>query len=136
MKKVLTVGVFDMCHYGHFVLFERCKALGEYLIVAVQDTESILKYKPDSVVVYNIDQRQYVVRNIKFVDECIVYQDVDKIVEKVDFDVFAVGEDQKHEGFQRAINYCRAHNKEVVVLSRTKNVSSSELKNKIENIFW
>lgn len=43
MIKVLTVGVFDYFHYGHYKLFENAKKLGDYLIVAVQDGDYILK---------------------------------------------------------------------------------------------
>jgi len=35
MKKVITYGTFDLLHYGHRMLLERAKALGDYLIVAV-----------------------------------------------------------------------------------------------------
>ena len=35
-----------MLHIGHMLLFKRAKELGDYLIVAVQDGECILKYKP------------------------------------------------------------------------------------------
>ena len=31
MKKVLTVGVYDMLHIGHILLFKRAKELGDYL---------------------------------------------------------------------------------------------------------
>jgi cytidyltransferase-like protein len=34
--KLFTVGVFDFFHYGHLMLFERIKKLGDYLIVAVE----------------------------------------------------------------------------------------------------
>lgn len=40
MKKVLTVGVYDLLHWGHFELFRRCKELagdGGELVVAVQE---------------------------------------------------------------------------------------------------
>ena len=50
MKKILTFGVYDMLHIGHMLLFKRAKELGDYLIVAVQDGECILKYKPGTVI--------------------------------------------------------------------------------------
>lgn len=46
MKKVITFGVYDYFHLGHLRLFENAKALGDYLVVAVQDEDYILKYKP------------------------------------------------------------------------------------------
>ena len=57
MKKVLTVGVFDYFHLGHLRLFKNAKKLGDYLIVAVQDGDFILKFKPEAKVLYTTEQR-------------------------------------------------------------------------------
>ena len=128
MKKVLTVGVFDMLHIGHILLFKRAKALGDYLIVAVQDDDCILKYKPGTKMVYTTEERKFMVGALKYVDEVITYRDVDTDIQGVDFDIFAKGPDQCHAGFQRAVAWCRAHDKEVVVIPRTENISSTMLK--------
>ncbi len=102
MKTVLTVGVYDMLHIGHILLFEHAKELGDKLIVAVQDGDYIQKYKPGVKMVYSTEERMYMVRSIKFVDEVVVYRDVDKDIQNIYFDVFAKGPDQTHAGFQRA----------------------------------
>lgn len=128
MKKVLTFGVYDMLHIGHMLLFKRAKALGDYLIVAVQDGDCILKYKPGTEMIYSTDERLYMVSTIRYVDEVVTYRDVDVDIKDIDFDVFAVGEDQKHAGFQRAIQWCRDNGKEVVVLTRTEGISSTMLR--------
>ena len=130
-KRVLTVGVYDLLHKGHVELYRRAKGLGDYLIVAVQDSEFILKYKPTAKVLNSTDDRKYMIKSIRYVDEVITYTDVDKIVQEVEFDVFVTGPDQIHSGFQRAINWCEEHGKEHIVLGRTDDVSSSELKAKI-----
>lgn len=130
-KKVLTVGVYDLLHKGHVELYRRAKGLGDYLIVAAQDSDSVLKYKPDSKILNSTEDRKYMIKSIRYVDEVITYTDVDKIVREVDFDLFVTGPDQCHEGFQRAIQWCEEHGKEHIVLSRTTGVSSSELKEKI-----
>lgn len=130
-KKVLTVGVYDLLHKGHVELYRRAKGLGDYLIVAAQDGEFILKYKPTAKVLNSTEDRKYMIKAIRYVDEVITYTDVDKIVKEVDFDVFVTGPDQIHAGFQRAIKWCEEHGKEHVVLGRTDGVSSSELKAKI-----
>lgn len=134
MKKVLTVGVFDYFHLGHLRLFEKCKNHGDYLIVAVQDGDFILKTKPNAQVLYSTQQRVDLVRALRVVDEVIIYQDVDKIVEKVDFDIFAVGGDQKHDGFQRALNYCERVGKSVVRIERTPGICSSAIKDTLTSL--
>lgn len=132
MKKVITVGVFDYFHLGHLRLFEHAKELGDYLIVAVQDGECILKTKPDAKVLYSTEQRTDLVRALKVVDEVIIYEDVDKTLPMVDFDIFAIGGDQTHEGFQRAVKWCQENGKEVVRLPRTPGICSSEIKKQLE----
>jgi glycerol-3-phosphate cytidylyltransferase len=128
MKTVLTVGVYDMLHIGHILLFKKAKELGDRLIVAVQDESVILKYKPQAKMIYSTDERCYMVSTIKYVDEVIVYKDVDKDIQNVEFDVFAKGPDQNHEGFQRAVKWCEEHGKEVVVIPRTEGISSTLLR--------
>ena len=130
-KKVLTVGVYDLLHKGHVELYRRAKGLGDYLIVAAQDSDFILKYKPTAKVLNSTEDRKYMIKSIRYVDEVITYTDVDKIVQEVDFDVFVTGPDQCHAGFQRAIRWCEEHGREHIVLGRTDGVSSSELKAKI-----
>lgn len=131
MKKVLTVGVFDYFHLGHLRLLKQARGCGDYLIVAVQDDDYVLKYKPDALSLYSTEERIEMVTSVKYVDEVIVYKDVDAIVKEVDFDVFAVGEDQKHKGFQRAEQFCRENGKEIARLRRTRNISSKNIKQRI-----
>ena len=132
MKKIITVGVFDYFHLGHLRLFENAKKMGDYLIVAVQDGKYILKTKPDATVLYSTEQRVDLVKALRVVDEVIIYQDVDKILPEVDFDVFAIGGDQTHDGFQRAMKWCKENGKEVYRLPRTPGICSSQIKNQLE----
>lgn len=134
MKKVITVGVFDYFHIGHLRLFENAKKLGDYLIVAVQDGDCILKTKPDTNVLYSTEQRIDLVKALRVVDEVIVYDFVEETLPKVAFDVFAIGEDQTHAGFQRAVKWCEENGKEVIRLPRTPGICSSEIKSSLETL--
>ena len=131
MKKVVTVGVFDYFHLGHLRLFENAKKLGDYLIVAVQDGDMILKTKPDANVLYTTEQRIELVSALKIVDEVVIYKDVDTFLPPIDFDVFAIGGDQNHDGFKRAVKWCEENGKEVVRLPRTPGICSSDIKNRL-----
>lgn len=128
MKTVVTFGVYDMLHIGHILLFKKAKELGDKLIVAVQDSDVILKYKPDTKMVYTTEERCYMVSTIKYVDEVVVYRDVDEDIKNIDFDIFAKGPDQMHEGFKRAVEWCNNNQKEVVVIPRTEGISSTMLR--------
>lgn len=132
MKTILTFGVYDMLHIGHILLFKHAKELypneGCRLIVAVQDSDSILKYKPGTKMVYSTEERLYMVSTIRYVDEVMTYKDVDTDIQTIQFDVFAKGPDQVHQGFQNAMEWCEKNGKEVVVIPRTEGISSSMLR--------
>ena len=134
MKTVLTVGVYDLLHIGHVELFRKARRLGDRLVVAVQESDVILKYKPEAKIIYTTEERCYMVKAIRYVDEVITYQAVDQLMSQVHFDIFAKGPDQNHAGFQAAEAWCKAHGKTVVVLPRTEGVSSSWLKETIKNM--
>lgn len=132
MKRILTFGVYDMLHIGHILLFKHAKELfpdeGCELIVAVQDSDHILKYKPGTKMVYSTEERMFMVSSIRWVDKVIIYKDVDVDIQNISFDVFAKGPDQSHVGFQRAVEWCEANGVEVVVIPRTEGISSTMLR--------
>ena len=131
MKKVLTVGVFDYFHLGHLRLFKQAREHGDYLIVAVQEEDYIRITKPEAKIFYSTEQRMEIVQSIKIVDKVITYKSVDTLLPQVEFDVFAVGEDQDHDGFQRAIVWCEEQGKEIVRLKRTPYISSRMIKDDV-----
>lgn len=132
MKTILTVGVYDMLHIGHILLFKHAKELFPNeecrLVVAVQDGNFVLKYKPDTKMVYTTEERMFMVSSIRWVDEVVIYKDVDVDIQHIEFDVFAKGPDQQHAGFQRAVEWCKNNGKQVVVIPRTEGISSTMLR--------
>lgn len=134
LRKVLTVGVYDLLHVGHVNLFRRAKSLGDFLIVAVQTSEYVTKFKPSAKIIGSTEERMFMVRAIRYVDDVCEYQNVSDIVKTVDFDIFAVGPDQTHQGFQDAFLWCKENGKDVVVLPRTEGISTSWLKEQIKSM--
>lgn len=133
MSKILTFGVYDYFHLGHLRLFKQCKEYGDYLIVAVQDSKYILKYKPDAKVLYTTEERVEILEALKIVDKVIVYDTVgEAALEKIDFDILALGEDHKGGRFDEVEKWCNEHGKKVVRLKRTPGICSSEIRNSLE----
>ena len=129
MSKILTFGVYDFFHLGHLRLFKQCKDYADYLIVAVQDGNFILKFKPDAKVLYSTNERVEMLEALKVVDKVIVYDTVStETLEKIDFDVLALGEDHIGERFNKITDWCMEHSKEVVRLKRTPGICSSDIK--------
>lgn len=125
MTKVITYGTFDLFHEGHYRLLQRAKALGDYLIVGVT-TENFDQARGKLNVVDSLMTRIENVKKTGFVDEVIIEESVgQKIsdVKKYKIDIFTVGSDWIG-AFDYMADYCK-----VVYLERTKNVSSTMLRN-------
>lgn len=133
MAKILTFGVYDYFHLGHLRLFKQCKQYADYLIVAVQDEEYILKFKPDARILYSLDERIEMIEALKIVDEVVVYQTVGvEALQKIDFDILALGEDHVGKRFDEVADWCEKHGKKIVRLKRTPGIASSEIKKELK----
>lgn len=129
MKTVITFGVFDLLHFGHINLFRRAKYYGDFLIVAVQDDNNVVANKPNTKLINNLEKRMADVVSVEYVAKAIQYSQIDDDIKTINFDVLVVGEDQNNEHFQNAIKWCENNKKEVVILERTKGISSTQLRN-------
>ena len=132
MSKILTFGVFDYFHLGHLRLFKQCKKYGDYLIVAVQDGEYILKYKPDANVLYSTAERVELLESLKIVDKVLIYDTVCvDTIKRIDFDILALGEDHKGQRFDEIEQWCIENDKKIVRLKRTPGICSSDIKKEL-----
>lgn len=127
MKKVITYGTFDLFHIGHLNILKRAKALGDYLIVAVSTDEfNAIKGKTCAI---PFEQRKAIVEAIKYVDEVIPEnnweQKIDDIT-KHKVDIFVMGDDWNGK-FDFLKEYC-----EVVYLPRTLDISTTEIKERLD----
>ncbi len=122
-----------MFHFGHLRLLKKCREHGDFLIVAVQETEYILKYKPQSNILYSTEERMEMLEAVSLVDQVITYRDVDTLVQQVDFDLFVKGPDQNHSGFQNAVNWCQQNSKDILQIERTEGISSTYIKKMLDD---
>lgn len=124
MVKVITYGTFDLFHEGHYRLLQRAKELGDYLIVGVT-TE---KYDMERGKLNVVDPLLTRIENVKktgLVDEIIIEESLGQKVndvKKYHIDIFTVGSDWTGV-FDYMNDYCK-----VVYLDRTKNISSTMLR--------
>ena len=99
--KGITFGSFDLCHYGHALMFEECKKYCDYLVVGVQSDPSIDRPEKNSPI-QSHSERIGIVSSIKFVDEVIPYDteaDLIKTLIEVNPDVRILGADHKGKEF-------------------------------------
>lgn len=106
------------------------------MIVAVQNGEYILKFKPESQVLYSTEERVEILEALKVVDEVYVYDTVSvETLTKIEFDVLALGEDQIGQRFDEIVAWYKKQDKEVVRLKQTQGISSKDIKSKA-SILW
>ncbi len=130
MTKVITYGTFDLFHEGHYRLLKRAKALGDYLIVGVT-TEAYDKTRGKLNVVDSLVTRIENIKKTGFADEIIIEETEGQKfndIKRLGIDIFTVGSDWTG-CFDYLKDYCK-----VVYLERTKNISSTMLREQNSHI--
>ena len=97
----ITFGSFDLCHFGHALMFEECKEYCDYLIVGVQSDPSIDRPEKNRPI-QSHKERMGIVSSLKFVDEIIPYDteaDLIEVLKQVKPDVRILGADHKNKLF-------------------------------------
>lgn len=78
MKIVCTSGYFNPLHIGHLRLLEEAKALGDYLVVIVNNDEQVrLKGSKEF---QDEQERMEIVKAIRFVDKVVLSIDKDRTI--------------------------------------------------------
>lgn len=125
-RTVITYGTFDLFHIGHLNLLRNLRQFGSRLVVGVSTDEfNVLKGKKT---VIPFSHRADIVGALKFVDRVFpetCWEQKRHDIGKHGADIFAMGDDWKGK-FDHLSDLCR-----VVYLPRTRDVSSTEIKQAI-----
>mgnify|MGYP000907925655 FL=1 len=125
MKTVITYGTFDLLHYGHINLLKRAKSLGDYLIVGLSTDEFNDKEK-NKECYFDYENRKSLLDAVRYVDLVIPEENWEQKIsdiQKYNVDVFVIGDDWKGK-----FDYLKDFGVEVVYLPRTKEISTSKIK--------
>ena len=135
MRIGYTTGVFDLFHIGHLNLLRKAKEQCDYLIVGVS-TDALVSYKHKQAVI-PFEERKQIVAAIKYVDEVVAQEDMDKMAawERLHFDVMFVGDDwkgtPKWEAYERQFKEVGV---EIVYFPYTKGTSSTLINQTLEKL--
>jgi len=131
-KNVITYGTFDLFHIGHLKLLKRCKELcGENgkLVVVVSSDKFNWTEKHKKCIIPDYE-RMEIVSSIRYVDKVLLeesWEQKEKDIIDNKIDIFVMGDDWKGK-FDNLKKLC-----EVIYLPRTKNISTTLLKERIGN---
>jgi rfaE bifunctional protein nucleotidyltransferase chain/domain len=74
-KVVFTNGVFDLIHRGHIEYLTKARALGDVLIVGVNDDASVRRIKGSNRPVVNESDRAFIVAHLTPVDYACLFSE-------------------------------------------------------------
>lgn len=126
MKKVITYGTFDLLHYGHVNLLRRAKELGDYLIVALS-TDEFNNNQKNKKCYFSYEKRKQLLEAIRYVDLVIPEESWEQKrsdVHEFKIDTFVIGDD-----WMGKFDFLKEEGCEVVYLSRTPEISTTQIKN-------
>ncbi len=92
-RLVLTNGCFDLLHAGHIMLFSASKHMGDILIVAIDNDESVKTLKGPGRPVLNAKERVRILSALDDVDYVVVFssRDLTRLIEIIQPDVLTKG---------------------------------------------
>lgn len=130
---VLTNGCFDLLHVGHVKLLAASKQMGDILIVAIDDDDSVRRLKgPDRPVISDAE-RVRIISALDSVDYVVVFSagELEQIIEAARPDVLTKGSNyQSADVYGREI--VEQHGGQVELIPITEDVSSTQIINNIK----
>jgi len=98
-KVVLANGCFDILHVGHVRYLESAKALGDVLVVAINDDTSVRRLKGPRRPILPIGERMALVDALESVDYVVSFPeaDVGTVIEGLRPDIHAKGTDYSED---------------------------------------
>jgi D-beta-D-heptose 7-phosphate kinase/D-beta-D-heptose 1-phosphate adenosyltransferase len=96
---VMTNGCFDVLHAGHVSYLEEAKSLGDRLIVAINDDDSVRRLKGESRPINALEDRMLVLAGLAAVDWVVPFSEdtPERVITAVVPDILVKGGDYKPE---------------------------------------
>jgi D-beta-D-heptose 7-phosphate kinase/D-beta-D-heptose 1-phosphate adenosyltransferase len=130
----LTNGCFDLLHVGHIKLFSASKKLGDVLIVAIDDDDSVKRLKGPNRPVIGATERVGILSALNSVDYVTVFatNDLEKVIETVRPHVLTKGSNYASEKVQGR-QVVEKFGGRVELVPITEDISSTKIINDIKN---
>lgn len=94
---VFTNGCFDLLHSGHIQYLNEARLLGDYLVVGVNDDESVRRLKGRGRPILPLRERMEVLSGLQMVDMVIAFSEDTplNLIENIEPDILVKGGDYK-----------------------------------------
>ena len=126
MTTVMVNGTFDVLHPGHIALLNTARSYGDHLVVAIDTDRRVKELKGEKRPINNQNDRRIMLSSLKAVDIVELFDSTEeliKLMERYQPDVYVKGSDWKHDTQSTAHQYC----KEVIYYDRIEEYSSTRI---------
>lgn len=130
---VFTNGCYDLLHVGHIRFLERCRELGQVLVVGLNSDDSVrAQAKGQDRPLIPQEQRAEVLAALQSVDYVVIFDEPTpkKIIEQLTPDVLVKGEDWADKGVVGR-EHVEAHGGRVVLVPLVEGVSTTSIVQRI-----
>ena len=136
-KVVLTNGCFNVVHVGHIRSLTDAKRLGDILIVAVNDDQSVRDLKGNNYPVIPLDERLEVLEALEPVDLLTTFSEakVDKLLLKLKPHIHAKGTDYTKENVPER-DTVLSYGGEIAIVGDPKDHSTTDVISLLANSGW
>jgi D-beta-D-heptose 7-phosphate kinase/D-beta-D-heptose 1-phosphate adenosyltransferase len=131
-RVVMTNGCFDILHAGHIAYLEEAKTLGDRLIVAINDDDSVRRLKGDGRPINNLEDRLAVLSGLASVNWVVPFGEdtPEGLIGEILPDVLVKGGDYRPEDIAGA-DFVLGNGGDVTVLGYLDGSSTSEIVERI-----
>ncbi len=131
-KIVFTNGCFDILHPGHVTYLQQARLLGDRLIVAVNDDDSVKRLKGDDRPINTVQRRMSVLAALECIDWVIPFSDDTpvEVIKKIKPSVIVKGGDYTPEQVVGA-EIVKQYGGEVKILNFVEGHSTTDIINRI-----
>ena len=133
-KIVFTNGCFDILHMGHINYLMKARSLGDRLIVAVNDDDSVKRLKGETRPINSLNNRMTVLAALACVDWVVPFHEdtPEELVSMFKPDVLVKGGDYTEDQIAGA-DFVKKSGGEVVVLPFEEGCSTTSILEKIKD---
>jgi len=134
-KIVFGNGCFDLLHVGHVRYLKGAKALGDILVVALNDDSSVLALGKRKTVVTPADERAEIMAAVRYVDYVTTFSEptVENMLKLLKPDIHAKGTDYTPDTVPER-NVVRAYGGEVAIVGDPKDHSTTAILARLKDL--
>lgn len=133
-KIVFTNGCFDILHYGHLKYLEKCKRLGDILVIGLNSDSSVRKIKGKHRPVIKQKQRAAILSALEFIDYITIFNETtpERLIKAITPNILAKGGDWKKENIVGG-EYVKKAGGRVATIPFVKGYSTTTILKRIKN---